>query len=293
MKRKNSNIVVRKHCAAEKQTNNHMVHMNDNHEIYIILKGDVTFSIDGRLYHLEPYDMLLISNQEIHCVIVNSECDYERIYIYFQPEYLRQFNTKDYNLLALFDHRDENGGNKIDHEVVRKYGLEKDFDQMLQYSKSLAPDSNVRMTSLLLKMLADINLAYEENRLLGKTEKEQPNQNDKINDIIRYISDNLTTKITLDDLTQKFFLSKYYLCHEFKRNTGFTVFDYIRYKRVLDAKMRLQNGQPISEVWCELGYVDYSNFYRTFKKTVGMSPKEYLEKLEIDRKKAMEEEKNG
>ena len=128
---------------------------------------------------------------------------------------------------------------------------------------------------------------------MGKTEKEQPNQNDKINDIIRYISDNLTTKITLDDLTQKFFLSKYYLCHEFKRNTGFTVFDYIRYKRVLDAKMRLQNGQPISEVWCELGYVDYSNFYRTFKKTVGMSPKEYLEKLGIDRKKAMEEEKNG
>ncbi len=293
MKRKNSNIVVRKNYSVVNEAHNHMVHMNDKHEIYIMLQGDATFSIDGRLYHLEPYDMLLISNQEIHCVMVNSEFVYERIYIYFQPEYLRQFNTKDYNLLALFDHRDENGGNKIDHEVVRKYGLEKDFDQMLQYSKSLEPDSNIRMTSLLLKMLADIKLAYEENRLLGKAEKEQPNQNDKINDIIRYISDNLTTKITLDDLTQKFFLSKYYLCHEFKRNTGFTVFDYIRYKRVLDAKMRLQNGQPISEVWCELGYVDYSNFYRTFKKTVGMSPKEYLEKLGIDRKKAMEEEKNG
>jgi len=292
MKRKNANIVVRKHLAMENSTHNHMVHMNDNHEIYIMLQGDVTFSIDGRLYHLEPYDMLVISNQEIHCVMVNNECAYERIYIYFKPEYLRQFSTKEYNLLELFDQRDERAGNKIDHELVRKYGLEKDFEQMLCYYKSTQPDNQVRMASLLIKMLADINLAYEENRLLGKTEKEQPNQNEKINDIIRYISDNLTTKITLDDLTQKFFLSKYYLCHEFKRSTGFTVFDYIRYKRVLDAKMRLQNGQPISEIWCELGYVDYSNFYRTFKKTVGMSPKEYMEKLGIDRKKAMEEGKD-
>lgn len=108
-------------------------------------------------------------------------------------------------------------------------------------------------------------------------------QNENINDIIRYVSDNLEEKITLDDLTKKFYLSKYYLCHEFKRWTGVTVFEYIRYRKILSAKMRFQNGESIGEVWEKLGYTDYSNFYRTFKKTTGISPKEYVERLAEDK----------
>ncbi len=254
-----------------------MIHMNDRHEMYIMLQGDATFSIEGRLYHVVPYDVLLISNQDIHCVMVNGEQPYERVCVYFRPEFLQAFCTKKYNLLRLFDReRRLEDGHRIDHGSVQRYGLDKYFQQMLEYYAANLPEREVLLTSLLLRMLLDVNRVYDESRQLEMEEDGNQTHSEKIDDIVRYISEHLEEKITLDDLTKRFYLSKYYLCHEFKKVTGFTVFDYIRYKRILSAKTKFQNGQPINEVWRDLGYEDYSNFYRTFKKITGMSPKEYI-----------------
>lgn len=280
MKKGKSIVVRRNYTPAQDSEQKHFLHMNDNHELYMLLQGDATFSIDGRVYHLEPYDVLLISNQETHCVMVNHEMAYERVCIYFRPEYFQQFCTREYNLLKIFDNDGHmRDGNKIDHENVKKYGLDKYFLQMHECYDARQPERNVVLTSLLLQMLLELNKAYEESRLLERAEDKSRSHSEKIDDIIRYISENLSEKITLDDLTKRFYLSKYYLCHEFKRATGFTVFDYIRYKRILSAKTRLQDGQLINEVWRELGYEDYSNFYRTFKKITGMSPKEYIDSV--------------
>lgn len=275
---KSKNIVVRRqYTPLQEKQEKHLVHMNDRHELYMMLQGDATFSIEGKLYHVEPYDMLLISNQDIHCVMVNGEQAYERVCIYFRPEYFQQFSTKRYNLLRLFEReRRLEDGHRIDHESVKKYGLDKYFEQIQEYYTSNLPEKEILLTSLFLQMLLDVNRVYDESRQLEMKDECKMTHSEKIDDIVRYISEHLEEKITLDDLTKKFYLSKYYLCHEFKKATGFTVFDYIRYKRILSAKTKFQNGQPINEVWRELGYEDYSNFYRTFKKITGMSPKEYI-----------------
>lgn len=281
MKKRVGNIIVRKPFSEKNVKHNHYIHMNENYQLYMLLKGDVTFSIDGYLYPLKQYDMLIINNKSIHRVLVNEEKEYERLYIYLNADYFRQFCTREYDFLSIFDRTMEKAfSNKIDQDIVRKYKLDESFRLMYEYYISQQPESRVQMFSLLLHILVETNRAYEECRLLERNDAGGSTGHDeKINDIIRYISENLTTKITLDELTRQFYMSKYYLCREFKRTTGFTVFDYIRYKRMLNAKMLIRNGHPISEVWCELGYEDYSNFYRTFKKTTGMSPKQYLEKV--------------
>lgn len=277
MKKAKNIIVRRQYTPPQEREEKHLVHMNDGHELYLMLQGDATFSIEGRLYHVEPYDMLLISNQDIHCVMADEDQIYERIYIYFRPEYLQQFCTKEYDLLRLFEReRRLEDGHRIGHESVKKYGLDKYFLQMHEHYAAGLPESGILCTSLLLKMLLDVNRVYEESRQTQTQEEGSLAHSEKIDDIVRYISEHLEERITLDDLTKKFYLSKYYLCHEFKKVTGFTVFDYIRYKRILSAKTKFQNGQPISEVWRDLGYEDYSNFYRTFKKITGMSPREYI-----------------
>ena len=158
---------------------------------------------------------------------------------------------------------------------------------MLEYYSASLPEKEVLLTSLLLRMLLDVNRVYDESRQREMEEEDSLTHSEKIDDIVRYISEHLEEKITLYDLTKRFYLSKYYLCHEFKKVTGFTVFDYIRYKRILSAKTKFQNGQPINEVWRDLGYEDYSNFYRTFKKITGMSPKEYISSV-AERKKEAE-----
>ncbi len=282
MKKKSENITIQKRYTEKHQEHNHVVHMNDNYEVYMLLKGEVSISIDGQMYSVKPYDILMITNKELHRVFVNEQYDYERIYIYFNAEYFRQFSNKEYNPLSVFDHRTGGVGNKIPSDIVRKYKIDENLIQIHKLSKSDMPERKVLMTSVFLKILVDLNQAHSECGINMSDKEDNPNYNEKINEVIRYISENLNNKVSLDELASKFYLSKYYLCHEFKRVTGFSVFDYIRYKKMLDAKRRLQTGQPINEVWCELGYEDYSNFYRNFKKATGISPKEYVANLKAN-----------
>ncbi len=282
MKKKTENITVHRRYTDKQHKHSHVVHMNDDYELYMLLQGEASISIDGKMYSVKPYDILMITSKELHRVFVNEKYAYERIYIYFSEEYFCQFSNKEYNMLSVFDDRAGGVGNKIPSDIVKKYKLDEDLMQIYELSKSDMPERNVLMTSVFLKMLVDLNHAHSECEISMSDEEDTPNYNEKINEIIRYISENLNSKVTLDELAKKFYLSKYYLCHEFKRVTGFSVFDYIRYKKMLDVKRRLQAGQPINEVWCELGYEDYSNFYRNFKKATGISPKEYVETLKAN-----------
>ncbi len=282
MRKKTENITVYRRYNEKHEKHNHMVHMNDNYELYMLLEGEASISIDGQMYPVKPYDVLMITNKEIHKVFVNEDYNYERIYTYFNADYFRQFNNKECNLLSAFDHRVGGVGNKIPREIVKKYQIDEDLLNIHRLSNSDLPERKVLMTATFLKMLVSVRQAHSECEVSTDGNEDNLNYNEKINDVIRYISENLNDKITLDELANQFYLSKYYLCHEFKRTTGFSVFDYIRYKKMLDAKMRLQTGQSINEVWCELGYEDYSNFYRNFKKATGISPKEYVAKLKAN-----------
>ena len=95
-------------------------------------------------------------------------------------------------------------------------------------------------------------------------------------DILKYINVNLQKKITLDILEAEFHINKYYICHLFKKNTGFTVIEYIIYKRIMRAEELLISGTPIIDVSSQVGFGDYTNFYKSFKKILGISPKKYM-----------------
>lgn len=273
-----TNIIVKKAYTGKNCEVNHRIHTNDGHELYLLLQGDVHFSIEGSIYKLMPYDMLLISNQEIHKPIVNSRLPHERIYLYFDPDYLALFHNMGYDLLQMFENRKSGFGNRINAEIVHKYGLDKYFFEIYEWYISEAPEKQVMMMSLLLQLIVKINTICDDNKDGEEVEK-NVQYNDKIYQIIRYISANLDKKINLDELETKFYIDKYYLCHLFKDITGYTLVDYINYKKVLSAKEQLKLGKPLGEIWTQFGFLNYSSFYRTFKKMSRMSPTEYLQKI--------------
>ena len=264
----------------ENDRHNHIVHRDEDYEVYLFLQGDVTFSIDGRLYSLEPNDLLLISNCELHQVIVNSDRPYERIYLNFDKEYFSLFSGEDYALEAPFNN--EIGiakkNNKIGHQIVLKYGLDKMMEKMYELSQEGTPQSRVLRIAQMLEILVTINLASQESSLQEESAGGKTGSNEKIDDIIQYISKHLDERITLDDLVKRFYISKYYLCHEFRRITGVSCQEYIRYKKIQKARMMLLAGQPLGDVWFQLGFENYSTFYRAFKQISEVSPSEFIKR---------------
>ena len=94
-----------------------------------------------------------------------------------------------------------------------------------------------------------------------------------------YIYTEIEKPLTLDRIATEAKLSKYYLAREFHRITGYTVVSYINRVRCDNAaKLLTQSNQTIESIARSCGFSNISYFTRTFKKTIGMLPREYRRK---------------
>jgi AraC-type DNA-binding domain-containing proteins len=91
-----------------------------------------------------------------------------------------------------------------------------------------------------------------------------------------YLGDHCRERLSLDEIAARVGVSKYHLCHEFKRYTGETVFDFIADARMSVAKRLLRYTEtPISAIAEGLGFEDQSGFYHLFRKKEGTTPLAY------------------
>jgi len=97
-------------------------------------------------------------------------------------------------------------------------------------------------------------------------------QADTISRIIWFLNQNLKEDISLDMLSERFFISKHYLNRIFRKATGTTVFDYLLHKRIIAAQQLLINGTSAQNAAAEVGFADYSSFYRSYVRILGHSP---------------------
>ncbi|MDE5973722.1 MAG: AraC family transcriptional regulator, partial [Eubacterium sp.] len=95
---------------------------------------------------------------------------------------------------------------------------------------------------------------------------------EQIDEIISFINSNLDKKLTVNDISNKFFISRYYLMHRFKECTGKTVYSYIQSKKLLKALNNINNGMSSKQACYESGFSDYSVFLKAFKKEFGAAP---------------------
>ena len=77
-------------------------HYHDFDKITIFLKGNVQYTIEGKSYQLQPYDIVLVSHNDIHKLNVQDSEPYERIVVYISPEFINTYQTADYDLSECF-----------------------------------------------------------------------------------------------------------------------------------------------------------------------------------------------
>lgn len=99
---------------------------------------------------------------------------------------------------------------------------------------------------------------------------------DKLKSILHYLDEHYTENISLDKLAEQFFISKYYLSREFKKEFGTTIIQYILTKKITNAKELLRYSNDSIEVIAQLcGIDDASYFNKIFKKIEGCTASEY------------------
>ena len=97
-----------------------------------------------------------------------------------------------------------------------------------------------------------------------------------IQEINQYIENNLKEDLSINSLSQRFFISKNKLYSIFKENYGTTVNDYIINKKTEKAKELLKNtNDPIYKIAEDVGLSNYTYFCKLFKRKTGITPREY------------------
>lgn len=93
---------------------------------------------------------------------------------------------------------------------------------------------------------------------------------------IDYINQNLHSNITVAELAEVVSLNETYLSKIFKKETGITVSEYIRTKKIEEACWLLKYTNKSSiEIATDLSFSSHSYFISVFKKVMNTTPKEY------------------
>lgn len=257
----------------DRQRKEFAYHYHDFNKITILLKGNINYSIEGKNYLLEPYDIVLVNAGEIHRPSILDDSEYERIIIYVSTQFLDSYTQESYNLNDCFA-----CARKEKSNVLRIHSLEKSklYQVCLELEHSFQDDAFARelyQKILFLEFMIQLNrmvISHHINYLnssIGST---------KLVEILGYINEHLAEEITIDSLSTRFYLNRYYLMHFFKEETGYTIGNYITEKRLLLAKNLVQNGCPVTQACFQSGFKNYSTFSRAFKKAFHTIPKNAL-----------------
>lgn len=240
------------------------------YELFFFVRGNVIYFINDKQFLLTPYDVLCINRFEAHAPHILPSEEYERIYIHFDQEFIRDYYSFVNPLMQLFT---QSPHRRIPHLRLNKVSLRQVFSLLEDMEKLIAAKDDHGVLQLFLQLLFVLNVAHLDALTAPNNSS---SKSEKLFDVLDWIDAHYTENINLDDLSKSFFINKYYLCHIFKDYTGFSPISYINFKRVTQAIELMSQNVSLTDCCYRVGFNNYSVFYKSFIKFLGCSPREYI-----------------
>lgn len=242
------------------------MHLHNYYEFLYFISGDASYIVENNIYQINEGDIFITRPDELHTIVFHSDKTYERKFIQIAPSFLSEFN-----LFDKIDSRPLGENNKISRNTAKKYGLYEYFDKIEHYIVHRKEESDAMIKSYCIQFLVAVNSSGSDSYKVSDNSSDS-----RIDSIVEFLTYNISSDITLDFLSEKFFINKYYMCHSFKKKTGLTIKEFINTRKITKAKHLLSDGADIMNLCYDCGFNDYSTFYKTFKKFTGKLPKAFI-----------------
>lgn len=252
------------------------LHHHDFYEIYFFISGSVLYNIESRSYLLTPGDILLIRPMQLHQPVFDGKSgSYERIVLWLNAAFLEQFGINGENLSACFHSAVPGYAGLLRPDEHVRQKLQYFLELLVQEQSSGEYGQEISCLSYLALILSQLC------RLSSQVppEVEASDASRVVYDVLEYINEHYHEDLSLDTLSNRFFISKYHLSREFTRVTGSSVHRYVTQRRLITAKQKMSEGISTTAVCQQCGFGDYSSFYRAFKSAYQVSPREFALRL--------------
>ena len=235
-------------------------HSHDFCEILYVAGGAGEAILEGKKFRLAPGDLVVVNPGTLHEERSDAKASLRLIFLAIRDFAVPGLpagclSQEKYRVLSCGEYR-----YKMDiylRELLQETSSQIEFYQ--EISQGL-------VSALLVLVMRLIRINPEDEAALSQ----------ECQKIKEYLDQNFTSPITLDSLSETVYISKHYLSHLFKEQTGVSPIKYLTSKRMEKACELLSETElPVSEVSKAVGYENPLYFSQVFKRIYGISPVKY------------------
>ena len=245
------------------------MHHHNTYEIFYIIKGEREYFIEDKFFSLETGDLVIIPSGLLHRTTGKEA---SRFLINFSLSALNRFFTEELieslSISKPFVFRAE--------ETKREHLLTLFNTIFAEYNKA-ARDGVSKTSAILAGYLYQIlfTISFETNAYTANEYS-----NGTIGNIVRYINENFNRIGTIEEIAERFYISKYHLCRLFNKNLGVGLITYLNTIKIREACKMIRDGAlSLTDVATGVGFNSSSYFCKVFKAETGVSPSEYKKTL--------------
>lgn len=228
----------------------------DSFLIMYIVKGDGILTVNNKSRAIKENDVMLVNCYEPHKY--ETDTYFETLWMHFNSKVILDY----FNLI------------KQDATNIVFSGVSSLIPTYLESIVNLFKEGQLINEALISCKIERI-LAELFNLSNGNYNNTSSNQN-LVHDSIAYIKDNFRNKLSLENIASNISLSPFHFSRIFKKETGYSPYEYLIIIRLDHAKTLLKTtNMLIKEIAFECGFNSESNFVIAFKKHTKMSPKQF------------------
>ena len=247
------------------------VHWHGELEIIYVKSGFLTVSISGENYIGTPGDAFVVSPGNLH--LMGSQSGTVDYYTFLFPLKYISFCTDDMLDEKLLEPL--NSGHLMICPRVNDTAKEL-CEQLIKIYEAKNDESESKITTQVRTKIILLQFILEMWKKGFVIENDTSGRNTVEKEMVSYIQQNFTGKISLREFGEQFHLSEKYISRYFKEHFHITLSQYVTYLRLEHAKQLLQDTDiPVTDVAMQSGYQNVSYFIRSFQKAYAVSPLKY------------------
>jgi AraC-like DNA-binding protein len=246
------------------------LHSHSFYEIIFCRASDrVGYLVGSKQYKLTAGDVVIVAPGAGHMPIMPDDMQYpyERDILWVNADFMKKVS-------ALFpDSRIETMKDILllrtkgtSWSYISEYfadGVRESDSQKIGYDKIITAHA-ILIISHILRALSE-----------GSTKDFQPEKPTLINSLIEYVEGHLDEKLVLDQVAAHFYISRGTVNKLFRESMDTSFYRFVTQRRLILAKVLINEGETMESVATKCGFSDYSTFYKAFKKEYGISPREF------------------
>ncbi|MHB0939859.1 MAG: AraC family transcriptional regulator [Armatimonadota bacterium] len=233
-------------------------------EFQLVCRGQGQYFIHNQIYAFQRNSVLIIHRNEVHNYLPHPDAVIERVNLIFSLQVVRE----------------RPAAAEILHHLLPL--------RRLQLSEKAATTARLLLNDIAEECRGDqpfwqasaLN-SLEQFLIILSRAVDAPAPavtpgNPVIRQVIEHLEERFPGRVLLPEVAEQFHISSFALCREFKKYAGMGFKQYLLHRRVMQAKVLLEETEmKIAAIATAVGFDDLSSFNRAFKALVGVTPSDY------------------